>query len=215
MRFRSHLKIVQVTNNMKKEYIKTIYKLWALIYDSALDKLFNFDRRKAVALLQLKSGEKVLEFGVGTGLNLRYYPHYVKVYGVDISKEMLAKAFAKKEKLQNKNIHLSLIDSEQLNFTDNFFDAAIATYVLRVAVSPKKCIQEIERVTKPNARIVFVDTFKGRFSFLLNPFTKILGFGRDLDLNWLLKDTKIKIVKSIRIKRATNTRVVVCRNLKN
>ncbi len=81
-------------------------------------------------------------------------------------------------------------------------------------IYPRKCLQEIERVTKAGARIVIADTFKSRFSFFLNQFTKALGFGRDLDLKHLLKNTKIKIEKSIRIKRATNTRIVVCRNLK-
>ncbi len=75
---------------MQEGHLKIVYKLWALVYDSVLDKFFNFDRRKAVALLQLKKGQKVLELGVGSGLNLQYYPRYVKVYGVDISKEMPA-----------------------------------------------------------------------------------------------------------------------------
>ncbi len=197
---------------MKEEYIKLVYKFWSLIYDSALDKIFNFDRRKAINLLHVKPGQKILEFGVGTGLNLSYYPHYVKVYGVDISKEMLEKAKEKRKNLDNKNIFLFLT-GKRLDFEDDFFDAAIATYLLRVAINPKRCVNEIERVTKKDSRIIFVDTFKGRFSSLLNPFTRVLGFGRDLDLNQLLKDTNIKIQRSMKI-GAANTMIVVCTNKK-
>ena len=67
---------------MFQKYLQVCYFFWARIYDSVLDKLFKFDRKKVIRALNAKPNHKILEVGIGTGLNLPYYPKCT-VYGID------------------------------------------------------------------------------------------------------------------------------------
>ena len=46
------------------------YRRWAPVYDAVLGRLFAGARRRAIALLNLQQGERVVLPGVGTGLDL-------------------------------------------------------------------------------------------------------------------------------------------------
>ena len=71
------------------------YTFWAIIYDLILDRIFPFDRKRI--LKQIK-GRNIVELGVGTGLNLPYYPKWCVVAGVDTSYAMLKRAKKKARK---------------------------------------------------------------------------------------------------------------------
>ncbi len=184
-----------------EDWIKLVYKLWSKIYDRILDKIFHYDRKEAVSLFNLrKSGLRILDLGCGTGLNFKYFPNNVEVYGVDFSKDMLKKACEKKIKLRNKNIKLFLMNAESLKFKDNFFDRAILSYSLRLFSHPNKVLNEVSRVLKKNSKIIVIDKFKNKFSFVLNPFTKILGWGIDHDFDDLFKNSNFILLKKIKKK---------------
>jgi ubiquinone/menaquinone biosynthesis C-methylase UbiE len=44
-----------------------------------------------LGLLEISPGDSVLETSVGTGLNFKYLPHGVRLFGLDLSAEMLAR----------------------------------------------------------------------------------------------------------------------------
>src|SRR5688572_4810178 len=71
-------------------------------------------------LLQRASG-RVLEVAVGTGKNLRYYPHGCRVTAVDVSREMLNIARKRAANL-SMNVSFLLADAEALTFSDESFD---------------------------------------------------------------------------------------------
>jgi len=108
-----------------KKYLQAVYSLWAGVYDSVIDKLFSFDRKKVVDRLCVKKKDKVLEVGVGTGLNLPYYPQCT-VYGIDFSKAMLAKAKKKKSKAK---VVLKKMDAAKMSFPAKYFDKVLMTCV--------------------------------------------------------------------------------------
>ena len=66
-------------------YVKKLYSFWSIIYDPILDKIFKFDRKIVIEELKLFPPDEIIEVGVGTGLNLPYYPSYVYVTGIDFS----------------------------------------------------------------------------------------------------------------------------------
>ena len=74
-------------------------------------------RAKAVDRLDLRLGEHVLEIGCGTGRNLPYLSRAVgphgRVYGVDISPGMLAKARALCDRNHLRNVELTEGDAAQ------------------------------------------------------------------------------------------------------
>ena len=74
-------------------------------------------RKKAVAALRLRAGDRVLEIGCGTGRNLPHLREAVgaegRVYGVDISAGMLAKARALCAEQQWRNVTLTEQDANE------------------------------------------------------------------------------------------------------
>ena len=104
-------------------------------------------------LLQRAKG-KVLEVGVGTGMNLGRYKFASQgegglvesVVGIDLSKGMLDEAGAKAAKLQlplGKDLTLRLMDVEKLEFQDASFDTVVDTYGLCVFSDPVKAVRTL------------------------------------------------------------------------
>lgn len=58
-----------------------IYRRWAPIYDRIMRPIYGVARRRAIELLNLRAGEKVLISGVGTGLDLPLIPQVSKLPG--------------------------------------------------------------------------------------------------------------------------------------
>jgi hypothetical protein len=59
---------------MTNRWNRFIYRLWAPIYDSTVNRIFRPGRKRAMELLDLKPGERVLLVGVGTGADLPLIP---------------------------------------------------------------------------------------------------------------------------------------------
>lgn len=100
-------------------------------------------------------GSRLLDVGVGTGRNIRFYPPLFSV-GIDLSGEMLRVA---RLRVGNRSVALLQGDSLRLPFFDATFDAAAATFLFCVlsneAQSP--ALEELIRVVKPGGKIVLLD----------------------------------------------------------
>lgn len=187
-----------------KKYLQIVYAFWSKFYDF-VDSRYKFDRARVIQKLEIKKGEKILEVGVGTGLNLPFYPANCAIFGIDFSKSMLDKA---KQKKSNARIVLENMDARTLKYSNDFFDKALMTYVLRVTPKPSLVLKEIVRVLKTKGRIVIVDQFKTKksiFTMILQPFRILLGSGKDYFLEDLIKNLPlaIKSKESMGIKKNT------------
>lgn len=107
---------------------------------------------------------KVLEVGVGTGRNLKYYPAGCRVIGIDKSAGMLQKAWEKAEGM--KNITLYPMDAEHLEFPDNSFDYVVATFVLCTIPDPVKALREMRRVLKPSGELIALEHVHSDYLFI-------------------------------------------------
>ena len=72
--------------------VRAAYRRWASIYDTAFGSVSTWGRRRAVDAVNALPGERVLEVGVGTGINAALYPRDCSVTGIDLSSSMLEKA---------------------------------------------------------------------------------------------------------------------------
>jgi phosphatidylethanolamine/phosphatidyl-N-methylethanolamine N-methyltransferase len=144
---------------MTNRWNRAVYRAWAPIYDIAVGRLFANGRRRAMELVALRPGEKVLLLGVGTGADLPLLPRDVEATGVDLSEHMLAKARAKLDACR-ANVTLVLGDAQAPPVADQSFDAAILNLILSVVPDARACMRCALRALKPAARLVIFDKFQ-------------------------------------------------------
>ncbi|MBC7073988.1 class I SAM-dependent methyltransferase [Candidatus Parcubacteria bacterium] len=118
-----------------------------------------FLERKIKKIIDEKGRIKFLDYGCGTGIN-SIYPAKLgaEVYGIDISEKSLiiAKERARRENLEGK-IKFLIMDCENLQFDDNFFDIVFNCGTLS-CLNKEKAYSEIVRVLKPDGYFLSVDT---------------------------------------------------------
>jgi ubiquinone/menaquinone biosynthesis C-methylase UbiE len=143
---------------MTNRWNQFIYWLWAPVYDAAVGWLFLPGRKRAMMLLNLQPGERVLLVGCGTGADLLLLPQGVQAVGVDLSSDMLAKA---RQKLPLPGCEVTLLqgDAQQLLVDPAAFDAIIFNLILSVIPDGTTCLRENLRALKPGGRAVVFDKF--------------------------------------------------------
>lgn len=151
----------------KKEQVATMFNNISKKYDFlnhflslGIDIIW---RKKAIRLLKKQQPKQILDIATGTGdfaiTALRLNPD--KVTGIDISEGMLAvgREKIKVKGLQNK-IELKLGDSENLEFTDNTFDAYTVGFGVRNFENLEKGLTEMLRVLKPDGTAIILEFSK-------------------------------------------------------
>ncbi len=99
----------------------------------------------------------VLEIGIGTGLNLSYYPnHITHITATDVfkTKHRLVK---KRELKTGVKVTYFPVNDETLPFPDNHFDFINTAFVLCTVKNPEILLKEIRRVLKPSGHYTFVE----------------------------------------------------------
>jgi len=178
------------------------YDRFSYIYDwleEGIEK-GKFGRWRKELLRDLKGN--ILEIGIGTGKNLKYYNRNARVTGIDLSSKMLRKAKRKLGELKNKNIKLTIMDAQNLKFKDNSFDYIINTFVLCSVPEPVKVLEEMKRVLKNNGKILMLEHVLSRyflikiFQHIHNPITRgLFGFNVNRDTLGNIGKAGLKINK--------------------
>lgn len=113
--------------------------------------------KQRAKIVPLAAG-KVLELGVGMGLNLSYYDgdKVESVTGVDPAPELRALAMAAP---RDPRFELSVRDgtAEALPFEDASFDCVVCTFTLCSVQTPPKALAEARRVLKPGGRFLYCE----------------------------------------------------------
>jgi phosphatidylethanolamine/phosphatidyl-N-methylethanolamine N-methyltransferase len=185
---------------VENDFVAGVYEKLASVYDLAFGPTLQPGRLRALKRMGIADGERVLEVGVGTGINLPLYPKGCGVTGIDFSSSMLEKARDRVSRMGLRNFRLLQMDAADLKFADNAFDIVYAPYLISVVPDPVKVAREMRRVCRPGGQIIFLNHFLSphpmlsRVERLISPFTIHIGFKADLDLPAFLAQADLQPV---------------------
>ena len=105
-----------------------------------------------------KARGDVLELGIGSGLNLRFYSSEVKrVYGVDPSTKLQEMARARAEKISFDVEFLTQSAEEMLPLDPRSIDTVVVTWSLCSIPNPSRALAQVKRVLKAEGRVIFLE----------------------------------------------------------
>jgi phosphatidylethanolamine/phosphatidyl-N-methylethanolamine N-methyltransferase len=181
------------------ESVHGVYERLAAIYDLMFWLPLHHGRLRAISRMGIGPGERVLEIGVGTGINLSLYRRDCEVTGVDLSRAMLDKARARVVSRRLEHVRLLQMDAADLRFRDDSFDVVYAAYLVSVVPDPIVVVREMQRVCRPGGRLVILNHFQSAHPLLaaierlLSPLTVHVGFKSDVDLNAFLSQAQLNV----------------------
>jgi phosphatidylethanolamine/phosphatidyl-N-methylethanolamine N-methyltransferase len=185
---------------VENDFVESVYEKIAKVYDLTFGPTLHPGRLIALEGMGIKPDDRILEVGVGTGINAPLYPRHCHVTGIDFSAKMLAKARERVERKGVRNVRLMEMDAGNLSFADNSFDIVYAPYVISVVSDPVRVVREMCRVCRPGGKFIVLNHFKSpnrlvaKVERAISPFTVHIGFKSDLDLPGFLAQADLRPV---------------------
>jgi phosphatidylethanolamine/phosphatidyl-N-methylethanolamine N-methyltransferase len=191
--------------SLDRATIEKAYARWAPVYDLVFGPLLDMGRRTATNAAT-RVGGRILNVGVGTGLELPYFDKSHEVIGVDISEPMLRKAQERVDREKLVNIKgLCVMDGANLSFADNSFDCVVAQFVITTVPQPEKTLDEFARVLKPGGEIVLVNHIgaerglRASFERWFSQHARKLGWSPEFPFSrisdWAAKNGGVRLVE--------------------
>jgi len=139
-----------------KARARLFYRYLSKVYDRVNPFVWTEEMRaEALALLDLRADDAVLDVGCGTGFATEgLLEHTAHVHGVDQSPHQLEKAYEKFGK--RGPVQFSLGDAERLPFRDGSFDAVWSSGSIEYWPDPVATLRELRRVVRPGGPVLVV-----------------------------------------------------------
>jgi phosphatidylethanolamine/phosphatidyl-N-methylethanolamine N-methyltransferase len=202
---------------VETDFVARVYEKQASWYDLWFGPTLHHGRLVAIERMGVKSGDHILEVGVGTGINTPLYPRDCHVTGIDFSSQMLDKARERVRQKGLRHVRLLEMDATHLKFADDSFDIVYAPYLVSVVPDPVEVAREMRRVCKPGGKIVILNHFRSanpilsRVERAISPFTVHIGFKSDLDLPGFLAQADLQPVSIEKVNFPKIWSLAICR----
>ncbi len=173
---------------VENDFVAGVYEKLASVYDFTFGPSLHPGRIQAIQRMGIKPGDRILEVGVGTGINLALYPSGCAITGIDLSGPMLEKARERAAKKGVGGVRLLEMDAADIKFPDNSFDIVYAPYLISVVPDPVRVANEMYRVCRVGGKVILLNHFRSpnpilsRIERMISPLTVHIGFKADLDL---------------------------------
>jgi ubiquinone/menaquinone biosynthesis C-methylase UbiE len=142
---------------MGRIYDATWGRLFSAAYDRGMKASEEAGLRQMRHDLLAQARGRVLEIGVGTGLNLEHYPAGIE--GLTLVEPDPHMTRRLREKLGQTGLEAELVEApaEQLPFPEDSFDTVALTLVLCTVPDPEAALAETRRVLKPDGRLLLLE----------------------------------------------------------
>lgn len=173
MRLLSRLELSNIKQKKEKalfwDSIAPLYDIFANVYNRRVHKELCF---RVADLLSLE--DIVLECACGTGLLTLPMARKCKhLTATDFSEKMLREAGKKCKNLTN--ITLEATEITDLNYPDGYFDKVVAGNVIHLLEEPLKALYELNRVCKPDGKLIIPTYMNRKDSGKTNIFSSAVG----------------------------------------
>src|SRR6478752_10292349 len=145
---------------VENAFVERVYEKLASVYDLTFGPTLHPGRLVARDRMGIRPNDRILEVGVGTGINTSLYPRNCHVTGIDLSTSMLDKARERVKREGLRNVRLLEMDAAKTTFADDTFDIVYAPYLISVVPDPVMVAREMRRVCRRGGRIVFLNHFR-------------------------------------------------------
>jgi ubiquinone/menaquinone biosynthesis C-methylase UbiE len=134
------------------------YERIAPVYD-AFESLWEVSWKKRLRRMLFDGLQgRILDAGVGTGLNIPYYPPEAEIVGGDLSPKMLGYAATRARK-HGREVALMSMDLRQIELPDDHFDGIVSAFVFCTLSDQDRlaALRELRRICKPDGTIRILD----------------------------------------------------------
>jgi phosphatidylethanolamine/phosphatidyl-N-methylethanolamine N-methyltransferase len=206
------LSVIAVENH----FVERVYQKLANVYDLFFGPTLHPGRLVSLDRMGIAAGDRILEVGVGTGINASLYPRNCHVTGIDLSTGMLDKAREKVKREGLRNVRLFEMDAANLTFADDSFDIVYAPYLISVVPDPIQVAREMKRVCRPGGKIIILNHFRSanpilsRIERAISPLTVHIGFKSDLDLPAFLAQAELEPISIEKVNHPRIWSLVTC-----
>ena len=144
------------------EYVPALrFRLLTPLYDRVTEVglLGRPVREELVSGAGIRSGQRVLDFGCGTGtlsLIAKARHPLATVVGVDVDRDVLALARGKAERAK-LDVRWDLYDGARLPYPDGDFDRALTSLVIHHIADKPPVLRELHRVLRPGGELHILD----------------------------------------------------------
>lgn len=135
---------------------KLFFDFWSFIYGfEPISLWLKFMQKRILNEFNLNKKDLILDVGCANGnmLNFLYSKNIKKLYGIDISDSMIARA----EKRLGKRAVLKVASVEKIPFQSNSFDYVLSTEAFHHFPNSQKAVKEMTRILKKGGKLVIAD----------------------------------------------------------
>ncbi|GMR18266.1 MAG: hypothetical protein BMS9Abin33_0672 [Gammaproteobacteria bacterium] len=163
-----------MTENNRKQQIKSIFSEVASGYDNAAMRYFPFCADKLMSLLKPGAGQKLLDVATGTGAVAIAAAQLLvpegRVTAIDFSETMLNQAEKNITKMGLSNVDLHVMDAESLEFRKDYFDYVVCSFGLFFLDDMAAGLNQWARVCRPGGKIAFTSFGSEAFKPMIEMF---------------------------------------------